>query len=45
MANAAPTLTAGPSEVEVALSDCNPDDLTPREALDALYRLKGLLKG
>ncbi|CAK7027103.1 MAG: DNA mismatch repair protein MutS [Kerstersia gyiorum] len=27
-----------------ALSDIDPDSLTPREALDALYRLKGLLQ-
>ena len=44
LANAAPVPVAGPSEAEVALRDFNPDDLTPREALDALYRLKGLLK-
>jgi DNA mismatch repair protein MutS len=36
---AAPT---GPSKVERALSDLDPDDLSPREALEALYRLKGL---
>ena len=40
----APALVGGPSEAELALRDFNPDDLTPREALDALYRLKGLLK-
>jgi DNA mismatch repair protein MutS len=28
-----------------ALDTIHPDDLTPREALDALYRLKGLLSG
>ena len=28
-----------------ALNDLNPDDLTPREALDALYRLKSLTNG
>ena len=33
----------GPSAAEEALADLNPDDLTPREALDALYRLKSLL--
>ena len=31
---------AGPSKVEEALSAINPDDMTPREALDALYALK-----
>ncbi len=34
----------GPHPLEAALSDINPDDLTPKEALDALYRLKGTLK-
>jgi DNA mismatch repair protein MutS len=37
----APVL-ATPSPVEEALSDLDPDSLTPREALDALYRLKQL---
>ena len=32
---------AGPSEVEAALGDINPDDMTPREALEALYMLRG----
>ncbi|MDB1124856.1 DNA mismatch repair protein MutS [Vibrio algarum] len=31
------------SEVEEALSNIDPDDLTPRQALDELYRLKKLL--
>lgn len=31
------------SEVEQALTQINPDDLSPREALDALYRLKTLM--
>ncbi|WRV97211.1 DNA mismatch repair protein MutS [Grimontia sp. NTOU-MAR1] len=31
------------SEVEKALADVEPDNLTPRQALDALYRLKALL--
>ena len=35
-------IASGPSEVDLALDDIQPDDLTPREALDALYRLKGL---
>lgn len=30
----------GPSKVEEALKAINPDDLTPREALDALYALR-----
>jgi DNA mismatch repair protein MutS len=28
-----------------ALADLNPDEMTPREALEALYRLKGLVTG
>jgi DNA mismatch repair protein MutS len=35
---------APPSEAEEALRALDPDTLTPREALDALYRLKSLLK-
>ncbi|MHC3125873.1 DNA mismatch repair protein MutS [Brevundimonas sp. GN22] len=34
----------GPSPVDAALDEINPDDLSPREALEALYRLKGLSK-
>lgn len=33
---------AGPSPVDLALDDVHPDELTPRQALDALYRLKQL---
>ena len=33
---------SGPSPIEAAMTDIDPDALTPREALDALYRLKGL---
>ncbi|MFO7483442.1 MutS-related protein, partial [Oceanibaculum nanhaiense] len=40
---AAPAEAAGPSPAETALGEINPDELTPRQALDALYRLKGLL--
>ncbi|WP_152415438.1 DNA mismatch repair protein MutS [Caenispirillum salinarum] len=32
-----------PSPVEEALKDMDPDSLTPREALEQLYRLKGML--
>lgn len=32
----------GPHPLEGALGDINPDDLTPKEALEALYRLKDL---
>ena len=34
---------AAPSEVEAELSRVNPDELSPKEALEALYRLRGLL--
>lgn len=34
-----------PSMVEDALQGIEPDELSPREALEALYRLKGLAKG
>jgi len=30
--------------VEAALAAINPDALSPREAMDALYQLKALLK-
>ncbi len=33
-----------PSELELALHDLNPDELTPKAALDAVYRLKQLGK-
>ena len=35
---------AGPSPVEEALADMNPDELTPKDALDTLYRLKALCR-
>ena len=35
---------AKPSPTETALNDINPDDLTPREALEALYALKEVSK-
>jgi DNA mismatch repair protein MutS len=37
-----PVAPAEPSAVERALAAIDPDTLTPREALEALYRLKGL---
>jgi DNA mismatch repair protein MutS len=37
-----PPAPKGPSEIERAVAALNPDEMTPREALDALYRLKGL---
>lgn len=38
------TPAAGPSRAEQALARLNPDELTPKAALDALYQLKTLLK-
>ncbi|RMF12037.1 MAG: DNA mismatch repair protein MutS, partial [Alphaproteobacteria bacterium] len=35
----------GPSAVESLLDDVNPDELTPRSALDLVYRLKALRQG
>lgn len=37
------SLIPEPSEVELALGNIDPDDLSPRQALEALYRLKKLL--
>ncbi|BDU38613.1 DNA mismatch repair protein MutS [Vibrio nigripulchritudo] len=37
------SLIPEPSDIELALADIDPDDLTPRQALDALYRLKRML--
>lgn len=37
------SLIPEPSEVETVLSSIDPDELTPRQALEALYRLKQLL--
>ncbi len=39
----APVGVAEPSAVETALATINPDELTPRAALEELYRLRGLL--
>jgi DNA mismatch repair protein MutS len=38
-----PDAVREPSALEEALAAIDPDALTPREALDALYRLKTLL--
>jgi DNA mismatch repair protein MutS len=38
---AAPTV--GPSQIENALANLDLDGMSPREAIDALYRLKGLI--
>lgn len=37
------SLIPEPSEVEEALAKINPDEMTPRQALDELYRLKALM--
>ncbi|PSU32601.1 DNA mismatch repair protein MutS [Photobacterium lutimaris] len=37
------SLLPEPSEVEEALARINPDEMTPRQALDELYRLKALM--
>jgi len=42
---AAPPTKTGPGPAEAALAGLDPDAMTPREALDALYRLKGLVAG
>ena len=36
---------AGPTKLETRLEDLAPDEMTPREALAALYELKALLNG
>jgi DNA mismatch repair protein MutS len=38
-----PPQSAKPAPALQALSDINPDDLTPKQALDELYRLRALL--
>jgi DNA mismatch repair protein MutS len=40
---AEPAARFGPSRAEEALAALDPDGMSPREALDALYRLKGLV--
>ncbi|NKW78276.1 DNA mismatch repair protein MutS [Rhodobacteraceae bacterium R_SAG7] len=40
-----PKPAQGPSPVEKLLEEIFPDDLTPREALETLYRLKDVSKG
>jgi DNA mismatch repair protein MutS len=40
---ARPAAPAEPSIVEETLAGVSPDELTPREALDLVYRLKGML--
>ena len=38
----APSTAAGPDPMRLALADIDPDLLSPREALEALYRLKAI---
>ena len=38
-------LFGAPGAVEKALADIDPDELTPRQALERLYALKALGKG
>ena len=40
--NAGPEEIVAPSEADKALQQIDPDSLTPREALDLIYRLKAL---
>jgi len=42
---AAPAPEPAASEVETRLAEILPDELTPREALDLIYKLKALAKG
>ncbi len=39
----APAQSKGPSEVEQMLGGMNPDEMTPKQALEALYKLNALL--
>ncbi|MDT8328082.1 MAG: DNA mismatch repair protein MutS, partial [Roseovarius sp.] len=39
-----PAKSTGRSEIEARLADILPDTLSPREALDLIYELKGLAK-
>ena len=43
LATPEPEPPRGPSAAETALQSLDPDALTPREALEALYRLKTLI--
>ena len=42
---AAAPAAKGPTPLEQAIDDVRPDELTPRQALDLLYRLKALREG
>jgi DNA mismatch repair protein MutS len=44
VAETAPPVFAGPSAVEIALAELDLDGMSPREAMEALYRLRTALK-
>ena len=44
LAQPAPRAPSGPSEVEERLREVNPDGLTPLQALEVLYELRGMIK-
>ncbi|MFN3628135.1 MAG: MutS-related protein, partial [Parvibaculum sp.] len=44
-ASARPAAPAAESAVERELKALNPDELTPKQALELVYRLKGLVRG
>jgi DNA mismatch repair protein MutS len=44
VAEPATAVFAGPSEVELALAALDLDGMSPREAMDALYRIKGMAR-
>ena len=44
LAQPAPRAASGPSEVEERLGAVNPDALTPLQALEVLYELRGMIK-
>jgi DNA mismatch repair protein MutS len=37
-------LPSEPSAIEIAIQELDPDSLSPKQALEALYQLKNLLK-
>ena len=41
----APARSAAEDEIRAALADLDPDELSPRAALEVLYRLRRLLDG
>ncbi len=42
---AAAQIPAEPSAIEAALAEVHPDELSPREALELIYKLRSLLAG